>query len=318
MTSSSDKAKISEALDYYGQAEKAASKGWFRQPDWDIAAQYYDKAGASFRTARMSDRAGEAFEKASKAYFEGGSVYLSAKAMEHAAGVVEGQVGREGEGAQLLSRASTLYAAHGSPDRAAALLVKAGKLLEHTDPDGAMARMNEACQVFDEEDRGRFGMETARITLATLLRHQRIQEARDHLQNRMARWADELTSKAEQAKIVLSWVILSLALKDDVGVRKAMDPTGGWIGQLSTFPGTKEFGVAHRLLDAWEAFDESEVQDLVMSSPVQFLENEVLKIAITLPSSLEAPVSAPSTEIGGGHYGSEKEGGEEEEEGAFC
>ncbi|RKP12467.1 soluble NSF attachment protein [Piptocephalis cylindrospora] len=316
MTStSSDKAKISEALDYYGQAEKAASKGWFRQPDWDIAAQYYDKAGATFRTAKMGDRAGDAFKKASKAYFEGGSVYLAAKAMEHAAGVVEGQKGSEGEGSQLLSEASALYAAHGSPDRAAALLVKAGKLLEPTDPDGAILRMHEACQVFDDEDRGRFGMETARVTLATLLRHQRIQEARDHLQGRMSRWTGELASKGEQAKVILSWVILSLALKDEVGVRKAME-SGGWIEKVSGFPGTPEFGLTHRLLEAWETFDEAAVQEFVMGPTVQFLENEVLRVAMTLPSSLEvpAPQQGHASELGGvgvAHL-------DEDEEGAFC
>lgn len=65
--------KIKEALYYQKEAEEAARKGWFKSPEWDEAAQFYDKAGQIFGAHGLHDKAIECFEKAAKAHSKTGS-----------------------------------------------------------------------------------------------------------------------------------------------------------------------------------------------------------------------------------------------------
>ncbi|RUO95782.1 hypothetical protein BC936DRAFT_143237 [Jimgerdemannia flammicorona] len=50
--------------------DKAASKGMFRKPDWDIAGGCYEKAGVAFKTGKAYDQAIQAYFKASDAMFK--------------------------------------------------------------------------------------------------------------------------------------------------------------------------------------------------------------------------------------------------------
>ncbi|KAL9541786.1 hypothetical protein PS6_010145 [Mucor atramentarius] len=62
-----DAEQIRDGVKYMQQGDKAASKGLFRKPDWDVAASYYERAATAFKIAKSYDQAVQAYVKASEA-----------------------------------------------------------------------------------------------------------------------------------------------------------------------------------------------------------------------------------------------------------
>ncbi|RKP06320.1 hypothetical protein THASP1DRAFT_6127, partial [Thamnocephalis sphaerospora] len=253
----------------------STTKSWFKKPDWDIAAQYFDKAGASFRAAQNYERAAQAFKNASDAYNKTNALFLAAKSMEMAATMYQQQrqPGDEQRAADCFRQASDFYLAHGSADRAAEILEKAGKILEPVNANEALQLYKDACDLYDSEDRVRFGLDTFQRTASAYLRHKRYTDAVAILQ-RLVDICSNMRSKSTQYRACLSVIIILLAAGDEVEASKRLESLARQVPD--------EFACAHQILDCYEKFDQDGLQKVIHGHVVRFLDTEVVRLARAL------------------------------------
>ncbi|KAG1441001.1 hypothetical protein G6F56_011676 [Rhizopus delemar] len=119
--------QIREGVKNIQQGDKAASKGLFRKPDWDLAASYYDRAATCFKIAKSYDQAVQAYAKSSEALFKADAIHLAGKATENAAFILANNLSQPQRAAEAYQRASNFFMTQGSIDRAAEQLEKAGR-----------------------------------------------------------------------------------------------------------------------------------------------------------------------------------------------
>ncbi|KAI9591869.1 hypothetical protein BDF19DRAFT_453330 [Syncephalis fuscata] len=271
-----DHSKVNEGLGYMKEAEKATTKGWFKKPDWEMAAQYFEKAGTSFRAAQQYESAAKAFIKASDAYNKSNSLFLAAKAMETAGSMYQQQKHTDDEArcADCFQQASNLYQAHGSADRAAEILEKAGKILEPVDPEAGIQFYKDACDLYDSEDRGRFGIETFQTTASVLLKHKRPDEAVAILQ-RLIGITSDLRNKSTQYRLCLSIVVIFLYIGDEVEASKRLDS----FSSIHGFTASDEYSSAAQMLDCMEKFDQEGLQQVTHGPVVNNLNSEIIRLA---------------------------------------
>ncbi|ORY05364.1 TPR-like protein [Basidiobolus meristosporus CBS 931.73] len=281
-----DTQRINEGLEFLKSGDKAATKGWFRKPDWDIAGQYYDKAASCFKAARSYEKAAEAFLKAADAQFKADSLFMAAKAYESAASM-NIQMKEPERAAAYYRKASDLYNAHGSADNAAEMLEKGGKALESIDIEQSMELYIASCNLYESEDRGRFGVDTFRKTITILLKNRRFEKAVEMLQ-KSADINKSLGITANLDKIYLSIIIVLLGMGDDVEANKQYTNfmQGGFgVGD--------EAHVAQDIIEAFQNFDQEKLQEATSSRIVNFLDNEVARIARNLRVPGGGAVAAP-------------------------
>lgn len=100
--------KLAEGTALEAQAAKEASSGFFKKPQWELAASSYSKAAVCFKVAKAAEACAGAHVSASQAYLELGTtgVFQAAKHLE-AAGALR-------HSPDLLEQAALLYRSNGT------------------------------------------------------------------------------------------------------------------------------------------------------------------------------------------------------------
>ncbi|KAI7887860.1 uncharacterized protein EV154DRAFT_426736 [Mucor mucedo] len=271
-----DAEQIRDGVKFMQQGEKAASKGLFRKPDWDIAAGYYERAATAFKIAKSYDQAVQAYAKASEALFKADAIHLAGKAMESAAFILAQNLNQPQRAAEAYQRASDYFMTQGSIDRAAEQLDKAGKALENVDVNASYEMYSKACTLYEQEDRGRFAVDIFKRAIALLIRNKKYDKAIDMLR-RQSVILQKFTSRSHLYKANLSILILILAIGDDVEAGK----------QFSYMCG-EEAEIGEDLLKAYDTRDQELLEQTVRLQHVTFLDNEVAKLArlLTVPGEV--------------------------------
>ncbi|KAJ3186125.1 hypothetical protein HK101_009732 [Irineochytrium annulatum] len=290
--------KVQEAIGLMAEAEKAVNKTtWLgkKKPDWETARPLYDNAGGAlgsfnvaldadhacsatmFKNAKAYDHAVEAFVKSAAANKEEGSLFIAAKQLETAAQLLAQHMKKPQDAAKLYQQASDYFLAHGSPDRAAEMFEKAGKVLEPVDVVGAMEMYKEACSTYETEDKLRAGVDTFTRSIGFAIRSKRLLEAIE-LSQRLTDIFQKLQNGAYVNKQALSTIVIVLLLGDDVEANKRMS-------SFSSIPGfldSEDGHVASDLIEAFQSYDHNLLQASLKRSPIKFLDNEVAKAAMSL------------------------------------
>ncbi|PVU96588.1 hypothetical protein BB561_001067 [Smittium simulii] len=143
------------AENYIKQAKKAAKSGWFSSPEFEIAAQYYEKAAVAYQAANEYQLAYDTYLLAAQTYNKVSLIYFTAKSREAAGKISEKKLlNLEMAGCQYQA-ASDLYLATGNmPDRAAELMSLAGKMYENTNIDNAIQLHLNSITIYETENRG--------------------------------------------------------------------------------------------------------------------------------------------------------------------
>ena len=145
-------------MDDYQRGVKALNqKSWFGQPkpDFDIALDHFTKSANLFRSQKLNKEAVDAQLKVAECHTNLNSLFLSAKAYETA-----GQLSQDPSHFKLASDQFTLS---GHPDRAAEMLEKAALLSKVPE---SLSFFAQAIEIYREEDRLRFGVETIKKAIA--------------------------------------------------------------------------------------------------------------------------------------------------------
>jgi len=107
-------------------------------PDWDSAADEFNKAAVCFKVGRSWDQAKSAHMKAAEAYANSGSLFHAGKQFDQAMLICK-EMGLLEEVEDLASRGGLLYRQAGSPESASHMLIRAAKLLEVKHPERAIS-----------------------------------------------------------------------------------------------------------------------------------------------------------------------------------
>ncbi|KAJ1982656.1 hypothetical protein H4R35_000179 [Dimargaris xerosporica] len=215
-------AQLQLAAGYMADARKHTKSGWFRKPEWDIAAQYYEKAANAYKAARSITNAIEAYQRSAEANTKFTSLFLAGKSLESAATLAQ-QANDNTLAAELYVKASDLFMAHGaSPDKSADMLEKAALQCEPIDPERTLELYTQCSAIFESEERERLGIDTIKRAVACAIRHKQYPKALFFL-DKLAKASQVLTRKSEIDKAKLSMVVVLLAMDDVVEARKRLD-----------------------------------------------------------------------------------------------
>ncbi|KAJ2615423.1 hypothetical protein GGF44_005952 [Coemansia sp. RSA 1694] len=296
------------AQGFLKDAQKASKGGWFSKPEWDLAAQYLDKAATAFKAARHYEEAVDCYAKASDAYVQINAVYLAAKCFENAAVLADTHLKDHEKAVTYYSRASDLYRSQGAAaDKAAEMMESAAKICEDIDTNRAIQLYDNALSIYENEDRGRFGVDTFKRTIRYLLDKGRLSEAVD-IQMRLSAVCEHVNNRFELNKSNLSAIIILLAFGDSVEAGKKLDE----FGQDVTFTRSKEAAAAEHLVQAYSDGDQDEYVRIASDQPVAFLDTTIARLAAKtrIPGARRAePRAANSAAAAGtGFNAGEKQG----------
>ncbi|KAJ1796611.1 hypothetical protein LPJ59_003642 [Coemansia sp. RSA 2399] len=279
------------AQEYAKDAQKASKGSWFSKPEWDTAAQYWDKAATSYKTALHFEEAIDCHAKASDAFTKVNALYLAAKGYENAAILAEKQLKDHSKAVTYYCKSSDMFRSQGSsPDRAAEMLEKAAKICEDVDTDQAIQLYDAALGIYETEDRGRFSMGTFKKLTSYLIEKNRLSEAAD-AQMRLYAVCEQINNRYEGNKCCLAVIVLLLAFGDNVAASKRMDEFGQSVSLLHS----NEFALADQLLQAYTNGDQEEFVNIARSQKVSFLDSSISRLAVKtrVPGAARVEQAAP-------------------------
>ncbi|KAG0045960.1 hypothetical protein BGZ83_008834 [Gryganskiella cystojenkinii] len=278
-----EEARLKDAIEFMREAEKNTEKSWFKKPDWDIAAQYYDKAGQSFKAGKSYEQAVQAFVKASEALILATSPFMAGRALENGGNIALQFLGQPERAADMYKRASELFIQNMTPDRAAEMLEKAAKAMEPISIESAIDLYVGACNIYEGEDRARYATDTFKRTISLLVKHKRYEKAVEVLQ-RLGNVQKDTPNKSAYFKTLLSIIIVQLATGDEVDAGKRFQA----FCSVDGFVQSEESAIAHAMLDAYEHRDQAYYNQTAARQQVGFLDNEIARLArnITITDDL--------------------------------
>ncbi|KAI1299401.1 hypothetical protein EDD11_006479 [Mortierella claussenii] len=269
-----EESRLKDAIKFMAEADKNTQKSFFKKPDWDVAAQYYEKAAQSFKAGKSYEQSVQAFIKASDAMINATSLFMAGRALENAGNVCLQNLGQPERAADIFKRASELFMQNMTPDRAAEMLEKGAKAMEPISVDAAMDLYIGACNIYENEDRAKYATDTYKRTIALLVRNKRYEKATEILL-RLGRVQSESANKSAYYKTLLSIVIIQLATGDEVEAGKRFQE----FCAVDGFIRSEESAVAHAMLDAFEHRDQNYYNQAAARQHVGFLDNEVARLA---------------------------------------
>ncbi|RNF13745.1 putative Gamma-soluble NSF attachment protein (SNAP-gamma) (N-ethylmaleimide-sensitive factor attachment protein, gamma) [Trypanosoma conorhini] len=317
-----------EAAALMKSAEKHSQKKLFRRPDWDTAANEYEKAARIYTFLEDTTRASDAWRKASETHQKAENKYFAALAMENLAIFLAEQARKGIAGrASLLNtavevycEASKLYALNDMFDRQADTLKKAAEVI---DPTTALAAAPS-----EEVDGAKLQQE----------RQQRVQQVAGFFREGVDVLEEHIEDKPVLAtqlpELYRSWMLTHLhngdvkgaveVLEQELGIRTDPRKKGiferlgqphrsakvgleiivlclscgdeVWAAQemnklrsVAGFLTSKEEATANALLASFEDRDEEQLQAAVKDQTLQFITIDISRTARKLKLRFSAP-----------------------------
>ncbi|KAG9324128.1 hypothetical protein KVV02_003374 [Mortierella alpina] len=299
-----EEARLKDAVKFMHEADKNTEKTWFKKPDWDIAAQYYEKAAQSFKSAKSYEQSVQAFIKASDAMVTATSLFMAGRALENGGNVCLQNLGQPERAAEMYKRASELFMQNMTPDRAAEMLEKSAKAMEPISVDAAMDLYIGACNIYEGEDRARYATDTYKRTISLLVKHKRFDKATEILL-RLGNVQKDTANKSAYYKTLLSVIIVQLAAGDEVEAGRKFQE----FCIVEGFVRTEESAVAHAMLDAFEHRDQNYYNQTAARQHVGFLDNEIARLARNIVISNDLISGGGYVDPSGGENFNNQQGG---------
>ena len=285
--------------EHMAAGNKCSRKGWFHKPDYQGAAMEYDKAALAYKNAKEWALAVDAYKKVAECHKANGVLSASGRALESAAGCCKDGLGDGQQCAELYRAAAETYHLNNNDDRAADALTRGAKAIDTLatkasdsgKSDVAQSLWETAVQLIkdginlydDNEKLAVYGSKAVKVGIVIALRARIVVQAIElYEQSILINVAAEANRANEVHKAALSLIILHLARGDAVSAGRVYErecgrDAGG--NERSSFVHSDFGRCATRLLDAWDSGDQDEVDAVIKSQDVTFLDNELVRIA---------------------------------------
>ncbi|XP_077983006.1 gamma-soluble NSF attachment protein-like [Glandiceps talaboti] len=269
--------KISEGMDHIQKAEKYLKTSLFKwKPEFDSAADEFNKAAVCFKNAKSYDQAKMAYMRSAQALQNNKALFHSAKAYENAAMMMKEMKNMDGA-ADLMSQAAEMYREHGTPDTAALTLERAAKMLETARPARAVELYEHACEVVELEDRPRQAVNSLSSAAKLLVRMKEYDRAVAMLKRERSMYIDLENFPSVYRNLVYT-ALVHIHREDYVAADQTMQHGLSCPG----FPDSDMYMGLAQLLEAYDEQDQDKVNALVCLPLFTYMDNDVSIYSILL------------------------------------
>jgi len=275
--------KKAEGLAHLANAEKYLETSVWKlklSPDWDSAADQFNKAAVSFKVAKDWDACKAAHLRACEGYANSGSLYHAGKQLDQALLVCK-ERGDLTEIEDLASRGGLLYRQAGSPESAAQMLVRAAKMLEIPHPERAISLYEKASETVGTEDRPSEAGQHLETAAKLTVRAGQLDRAADLLHNTLVLYSEAGTgNNSQHGRVVLAFILVQIKRGDSIAAGKVWSQWGGWCDGSQS-------GAANDIIQGFTDQDGDMARQGLSSSSVKTLDNDYVKLArdIEVPNS---------------------------------
>jgi len=283
--------KAAEGMELVQQAEKHLKTSFMKwKPDYELAADCYTKAATCFKNAKDLKQCKDCLYKAADCYKQTKSYFSAAKSLDQSVLILK-EMQDWKEISLVAHRACQLFQEHGSPDTAALMLDKAGKIIEPHIPEDALTLYKRAMEVVMIEDRPRQAAEYASKAARLLIKLGRYNGVCDVLEREMS-YHQAGENLAALGRILVALVLVHLVQDDVVAAAKAIQDWGGSCRQ-------DELEVALRLQGAFDSEDPDLAKKALADPFIRHMDVEYAKLTriVPLPKGLEKTASADAPVI---------------------
>uniref|UniRef100_A0A182PHL0 Gamma-soluble NSF attachment protein n=1 Tax=Anopheles epiroticus TaxID=199890 RepID=A0A182PHL0_9DIPT len=318
--------KIEEAQEHIRQAEKCLKTSLLKwRPDYDNAAEEYNKAATCFRNAKSLDQCRDCLMKSSDCHRQNRALFHAAKCLDQAILICK-EMNNLGEIRKLAERSCNLYQQHGSPESGATVLDKAAKILEQTHPEDALQLYKQAVDVVTIEDSTRQGAEYASKVARIMVKLGMYDQAADAIRREIG-LHQQVGSEGAIGRLAVALVLVQLARGDYVAAEKAFKEWGNCCDAA-------EVQTLESLLQAYDDEDPELAQRALSSPFIRHMDVEYARLArdLPLPKGMAIAPKANVIENAAASYVSPNSGaagdaaakpaaapaGEDEDEGGLC
>ncbi|XP_041771329.1 gamma-soluble NSF attachment protein [Anopheles merus] len=267
--------KIEEAQEHIRQAEKCLKTSLLKwRPDFDNAAEEYNKAATCFRNAKSLDQCRDCLMKSADCHRQNRALFHAAKCLDQAILICK-EMNNLGDIRKLAERACNLYQQHGSPESGATVLDKAAKILEQSHPEDALQLYKQAVDVVTIEDSTRQGAEYASKVARIMVKLGMYDQAADAIRREIG-LHQQVGSEGAIGRLAVALVLVQLARGDYVAAEKAFKEWGNCCDAA-------EVQTLESLLQAYDDEDPELAQRALSSPFIRHMDVEYARLARDLP-----------------------------------
>ena len=265
--------KIQEGLGHIKEAEKYLKTSFFKwSPDYDSAADRYQKAATCFKVARSYDKAKDAFIKTAECHEKNNQLFHAAKSLTEAGNIsIESKI--FDEALKLMDKASVLYRENGTPDTACISLVTTAKKIEFTEPLKAMELYEKAAVIAEDGDNIREAAGHLNNASRLLVKSKQYRKAVDIVKRQI-----ELYTKVDNYpsifNLVLGLVLLYLTEKNLVAAENCYQNSFEYQG----FGASDSAEAIEQLIEAYTNGDDAAMKTITSKPIISCQDTEFAKL----------------------------------------
>ncbi|XP_018580251.1 gamma-soluble NSF attachment protein-like [Anoplophora glabripennis] len=278
--------KIEEGLEHIKNAEKSLKTSLLKwRPDYENAADEYNKAATCFRNAKAFEQCKDCLLKAVECHKQNRALFYAAKALDQCVLICK-ELGDLREVASLAERAANMFQSHGSAESAASSLDKAAKILESQHPADALKLFQHAAEISMVQDSSR---QAAEYTSKVARLHVKLQQydlAADAIRRELGLHQQSESYQAT-GRLTVALVLVQLARGDVVAAEKAFKEWGNYCEG-------PEVQTLETLLQAYDEEDPENAKRALNSPFIKHMDVEYAILArdMPLPEGLPVPPKA--------------------------
>jgi len=265
------------------KAQTFTKKAWNRwNPDWESAGRFYREAVKAYKLAGDDKKTIAAARESAIAHDELGQFLQTASDLELAASLL-GKSSDHAEKAlayELYKEAAINYRKNNSYDKCAAMLVKAADLMDaEADQQLSIDALNEATDLFIDENRGAFHDTTFKKAISTAIKYQRFEDAIRYMQKQNQLIKDQnlmSTFENDYYKNILCQMVLYYHMGEPDSAREVLDKAEQ---ENNKFTGSDQFDCANALAEAYDEEDSEKLGEALKKNPFKYILNPVAVIA---------------------------------------
>lgn len=261
-----------------------------RSPDYDGAANEYQKAAVCYKAIKQPDKCILYNEKAADCFKCNKSYYSAAKCYESVAFMYGKDLNQWDKAITAFETASFMYREHGVPDTAALCLDRGAKALESVNPEKAAEFYATASDVSMIENKSHQAAEFAGKSARVFMKLKKLDKAAEMINSQLEHLI-EANDLGGCSRVVVCLTLVHLARGDFVAAKKSFMDGRCYVDQ-------QELYSMELLLDGVDTTDAKKVISALNHPFIKSLDNEITKLVRDLTikyKEMQAKDAAGST-----------------------
>ncbi|CAH1101964.1 unnamed protein product [Psylliodes chrysocephalus] len=286
--------KVEDGLEHIKNAEKSLKTSLLKwRPDYENAADEYNKAATCFRNAKSYEQCKDCLLKAVECHKQNRALFYAAKALDQCV-LVSKELGNLRDIAEYAERAANMFQTHGNAESAASSLDKAAKIIESQYPEDALKLYQHATEIVLIQDSTRQAAEYTSKIARIHVKLQQYDLAADAIRRELGLHQQNESYQAT-GRLIVALVLVQLARGDVVAAEKAFKEWGNYCE-------APELQTLETLLTAYDEEDPENAKRALNSPFIKHMDVEYAILARDMPlpeSSIPRAAASASNNVPG-------------------